>query len=88
MGSQRLANRPVSGGSGGWKEVSSAELTALKQRQQDDLKAMLAHYDFNEIHFSPASDVEEDSVKTTNLYYFHPLIYLLPVPNSSKCVTY
>lgn len=72
MGSQRLASRPVSGGSGGWKEVSSAELTALKQRQQDDLKAMLKHYEFDEIHYSTASDLEEDSVKTTNLYYFHP----------------
>ncbi|KAF0200214.1 MAG: RHS repeat-associated core domain-containing [Bacteroidetes bacterium] len=72
MGAQRLASRPVSGGSGGWKDVSSAELTALKQRQQDDLKAMLAHYDFDEIHYSTAFEVEEDSLKTMTLYYFHP----------------
>jgi len=77
MGSQRLASRPVSGGSGGWKDVSSAELTALKQRQQDDLKAMLAQYDFDEIHYSTASDLEEDSLKTMTLYYFHKIMLRL-----------
>jgi hypothetical protein len=107
MGSQRLASRLISGAGGGWKAESTPALDSLKQRQQDDLKAMLAHYDFDEIHYSTASDVEEaldslkqrqqddlkamlkhyefdeihfttasdveeDSVKTTNLYYFHP----------------
>jgi hypothetical protein len=72
MGSQRLASRLISGAWGGWKAESTPALDSLKQRQQDDLKAMLAHYDFNEIHYSTASEVEEDSLKTMTLYYFHP----------------
>jgi len=72
MGSPHLASRLISGAWGGWKAESTPALDSLKQRQQDDLKAMLKHYEFDEIHFTTASDVEEDSVETTNLYYFHP----------------
>ena len=64
--------RPVLG-FGGRKSVSSPELTGLKQRQQDDLKAMLKQYAFDEIHYTTTSDDNEDSIRSVqSLYYFHP----------------